>query len=173
MFSTPYLISAIASPFIGFAIDKLGKRAIFIMTSSILVFLGATFTLLLPSYDSANYIIMVPEVFLGIGYSIYASALWGSVPYTVMPRTVGTAFGLCTAIQNIGLVIAPTVVGKLETSTTKGEGFFYPLLVICVFALIGLLVNIWLYIDDRKNRNSILDRVDKGDNLEDLITSPV
>lgn len=116
---------------------------------------------------------MVPEVFLGVGYSIYASALWGSVPYTVMPRTVGTAFGLCTAIQNIGLVIAPALVGKLETSTTKGEGFFYPLLVISVFALIGLLVNIWLYIDDRKNRNSILDRVDKGDNLEDLITSPV
>jgi len=32
---------------------------------------------------------------------------------------------------------------------------------------------VWLYIDDKKNRNSILDRVDKGDNLEDLITSPV
>lgn len=116
---------------------------------------------------------MVPEVLLGIGYSIYASALWGSVPYTVMPRTVGTAFGTCTAVQNIGLVIAPYVVGKLETNTTKGEGFFYPLLVISVFAGIGLLVNIWLYIDDKKNRNSILDRVDKGDALEDLITSPV
>ena len=39
-----------------------------------------------------------PLVLTGIGYSIYASAIWGSVPYVVAPHTVGTAFGLTTAI---------------------------------------------------------------------------
>ncbi len=39
-----------------------------------------------------------PLVLIGIGYSLYGAALWGSIPYVVEPRTVGTAFGFCTAI---------------------------------------------------------------------------
>lgn len=172
LYSTPYLISAFSCPFIGFAIDKFGKRAIFIMTSSLLVSLACIITLILPSSDSADYLIMLPECLLGVGYSIYASALWGSIPYTVAPKTVGTAFGLCTAVQNIGLVIGPWAVGQLEVNTTKGDGFFYPLLLIMCFSLLGFFVNIWLYFDDKRNRGGILDKIDKGDKLEDLITSP-
>jgi len=79
-----------------------------------LVSLACIITLSLPSYDegsSGKWIVLLPEALLGIGYSIYASALWGSVPYVVAPRSVGTAFGLCTALQNIGLVIGPYAVG--------------------------------------------------------------
>jgi len=54
---------------------------------------------------------------VGIGYSIYAAAIWGSVPYVVNPESIGTAFGLTTAIQNIGLVIAPTLVGYIKDKT--------------------------------------------------------
>lgn len=39
-------------------------------------------------------------------------------------------------------------------------------------ACCGIVFNVWLYIDDLKNRNGILDSVDKGDNLETLMTSP-
>jgi hypothetical protein len=39
-----------------------------------------------------------PLVLTGFGYSIYAAALWGSIPYVVEARTVGTAFGFCTAV---------------------------------------------------------------------------
>jgi len=42
-----------------------------------------------------------------------------------------------------------------------------------VLALIGITLNIILYIDDIKNRGSILSRVDKGDNLKDLMSTPV
>jgi hypothetical protein len=49
---------------------------------------------------------------MGFAYSIYAGALWSSIPYVVKPNTIGTAFGLCTAIQNIGLTIIPFSVGK-------------------------------------------------------------
>lgn len=41
---------------------------------------------------------MYPLVLVGIGYSIYAAAIWGSVPYVVDPSSVGTAFGIATAI---------------------------------------------------------------------------
>jgi hypothetical protein len=41
---------------------------------------------------------MYPLVLTGIGYSIYAAACWGSVPYVVDAKAVGTAFGIATAI---------------------------------------------------------------------------
>jgi len=39
-------------------------------------------------------------------------------------------------------------------------------------ACCGIVFNVWLYIDDLKNRNGILDAIDKGENLETLMTSP-
>ena len=40
-------------------------------------------------------------------------------------------------------------------------------------ACIGIFLNCWLYIDDIKNRDGILNKVDKGDELEELMTTPV
>lgn len=57
---------------------------------------------------------MVPLVLNGLAYSIYSAAIWGSIPYVVAPNSIGTAFGMATAIQNIGLVIAPTIVGYIK-----------------------------------------------------------
>lgn len=54
-------------------------------------------TMFLPACDQC-YSEVGPMVLVGIGYSIYAAALWGSIPYVVEAKTVGTAFGICTAI---------------------------------------------------------------------------
>ena len=48
MFGIPYLISAIASPFLGFVIDKLGRRALFISLSSLLLIASFVVSLSLP-----------------------------------------------------------------------------------------------------------------------------
>ena len=98
LYALPYFISAVISPFLGIAIDKAGRRALFIMTSSILVILACFITIILPSYSTTNYSILLPLILLGIGYSIYAAALWASIPYTVEPKVLGSAFGLTTAI---------------------------------------------------------------------------
>lgn len=82
------------------------------MTSSVLILISCIVTTLIPEAepnDGPQYLIVVPLVLLGIGYSVYAAALWGCIPYTVPARLVGTAFGLCTAIQNIGLTISPAL----------------------------------------------------------------
>jgi hypothetical protein len=55
-----------------------------------------------------------PLVMTGVGYSIYAAAIWGSIPYVVPESAVGSAFGVTTAIQNIGLCVAPTLVGYIK-----------------------------------------------------------
>ena len=113
MFGIPYFISAGFSPFLGLAVDKYGKRAFIISLSSVVLIVAFITSIFLPECDKC-YNEVVVLVLVGIAYSIYASAIWGSIPYVVNPNTIGTAFGLCMAIQNIGLSIAPTIVSSLS-----------------------------------------------------------
>ncbi len=91
-------MAAFLCPILGITIDKIGHRALFITLSSVAVALACFFSAMLPNYDSPNYIVLVPLILIGIAYSIYASALWSSIPYLVLPRTLGTAFGIVTSI---------------------------------------------------------------------------
>jgi MFS family permease len=113
LYSVPYFMSAALSPILGFLIDKIGKRALMITISSVLVAFSCFFSACLPNYTEPNFICLVPLILVGFGYSIYASALWSSIPYLVIPRTIGSAFGLVTSLQACGLVFAPYVVGRL------------------------------------------------------------
>jgi nitrate/nitrite transporter NarK len=84
LFSVPYLISAFSSPFLGFAIDRLGRRALVVIISSLILTAAYTTSMMLPACDRC-YHELYPLVLTGIGYSIYAAAIWGSVPYVVTP----------------------------------------------------------------------------------------
>lgn len=48
LFGIPYIISAIASPFLGAAIDRFGKRAFLICLSSIMLVIGFTASMMMP-----------------------------------------------------------------------------------------------------------------------------
>ena len=70
-----------------------------IVTLSTVILLGAHLTtMLLPVCTETCYTEVGPLVLVGIGFSIYAAALWPSIPYVVDAKTVGTAFGFCTAL---------------------------------------------------------------------------
>lgn len=125
LFGIPYIISAILSPILGFGIDKVGRRALFVTLSSAVLIVAFVISALLPS-EPGSRMEVIPLVLVGSAYSVYCSAIWGSIPYAVEPRTVGTAYGICTAVQNIGLVIAPTVVGVIKEKTAdKDFGYFW------------------------------------------------
>jgi len=96
----------------------------------------------------------------GVGYSIYAAAAWGSIPYVVSQNTTGTAFGITTAIQNIGLVLAPTIVGEIKDHT-KGidHGFFWVNAFFLAVNVIGFILNASLYYQDIYYHNGVLDKV--------------
>lgn len=64
-------------------------------------------------------------VLIGLGYSIFAAALWASIPYVVEARTVGTAFGITTAIQNIGMSFAPTLASMIHDKTSDVDFGYY------------------------------------------------
>ena len=58
-----------------------------------------------------------PMVLLGFSFVLVPAALWPSVPLIVRSERVGTAFGLMTAIQNIGLGLFPLLNGLLRDKT--------------------------------------------------------
>jgi hypothetical protein len=71
-----------------------------IVASTVILFAAHVTNMFLPNCNPGDhcYSELGPLILIGIGYSIYAAALWGSIPYVVEAKTVGTAFGFCTAI---------------------------------------------------------------------------
>merc|ERR1712166_495539 len=92
---------------------------------------------------------------------IYAAAIWGSIPYIVDENSVGTAFGLATAIQNIGLTISPTIVGMIKDGTRQVDhGYFWVNMYFVGINVVGLLLNMSLYYIDIYHNDGILDKVE-------------
>ena len=110
LYSLPFFISAGLAPPLGYFIDKVGHRALFskfrsfltffclVGGSSLLVMFSCilTIVLVIMTFTGTNYICLAPLITLGIAYSIYASALWPSIPFVVPPPALGSAFGLIT-----------------------------------------------------------------------------
>lgn len=172
-YAMPYIISAVMSPILGIIIDKVGRRALFISVSSIMILLACVSTMFIPaasSPDETQWLCLIPLSLLGIGYSVYAAALWGCIPYTVPAKLVGTAYGLCTAIQNIGLTISPIISAAcLSNNRVAGEsnsqGYQWLMAYFSVLAIVGIFFNVWLYVDDLKYRGGVLNSIDSGENL--------
>lgn len=76
------------------------------------------------------------------------------------------------AIQNIGLSFAPSIVAYIKENTQRMYGYYYVMVFFIIVNIIGLACNISLYFVDIKYNNGVLDRVDKGDGLVDMMTSP-
>ncbi len=118
MFSTAGGISSIIvfasmifAPFAGGLMDKIGKRATLMIIGSLILIpchLSMGLTKIYPAY---------PMVLLGAAFVLVPAAMWPSVPLIVRSERVGTAFGLMTAIQNVGLGLFPLLNGLLRDLT--------------------------------------------------------
>ncbi len=119
--------SMILAPILGRMVDKMGRRGTLMMVGSVMLipcYLVMGFTHVSP---------VAPMVVLGLAFSLVPAALWPSVPLLVEAKSVGTAFGLLTMIQNFGLAAFPWVIGALRDATqTYTSGM-------AVFASLGLL----------------------------------
>jgi len=107
------IFSACASPFLGFGVDKIGRNLFWVVTASSLL-CGAH---LFMNFTHVNPIAGV--VLMGAAYSICAAALWPGVALIIASVRLGTAYGLMTAIQNLGLAVAPLVVGSILVNTNN------------------------------------------------------
>ncbi len=103
--------SMIFAPFAGDLVDRIGRRASLMVVGSLILIPAH----LLMGITHWNPIPMM--VMLGAAFVLVPAAMWPSVPLVVDEKRVGTAFGLMTAIQNLGLGLFPFLNGKLRDLT--------------------------------------------------------
>ncbi|XP_048520877.1 major facilitator superfamily domain-containing protein 1 isoform X1 [Dendroctonus ponderosae] len=102
-----YLISGIISPFTGFLIDKIGLNILWILISTV----GTIIAHLLLGFTACDPYIGV--IILGVAYSVLASGLWPLVAVIIPEYQLGTAYGVCQAVQNLGLAIVSIITGSI------------------------------------------------------------
>ena len=109
-----FLAAIFATPMFGLLVDRIGKRSIAMFFGSLLLL--AVFPTLL--YTSSS--LWVSTVMIGIAFSLVPAVLWASVPYLVGSQRLGTALGLMTMLQNVGLTVVNLAAGALNDSAHAG-----------------------------------------------------
>jgi MFS family permease len=131
------LFAMIATPLFGLLVDRVGKRSLAMMFGS---------ALLIPVYLLMAYTrlpLMVPMAMMGVAFSLIPAVMWPSVAYIVGQSKLGTAYGLMTMIQNVGLAGFNLLIGWAnDTAGASAEnpgGYALGLWIFSVLGFIGLL----------------------------------
>jgi len=91
------VFAMIFTPLFGLFADRVGKRALLMMLGSLLLIP----VYLMMAYTQVN--LYIPMAMMGVAFSLIPAIMWPSVAYIVDQSKLGTAYGLMTMIQNIGL----------------------------------------------------------------------
>lgn len=128
------LFAMIFTPLFGYMVDRVARRSLFMMWGSLL---------LVPVYLMMAYTripLLVPMAMMGIAFSLIPAVMWPSVAYIVEERRLGTAYGLMTMIQNIGLAGFNFLIGWANdfsgASATNTGGYA---LGMWIFSILGFL----------------------------------
>jgi len=148
MFSTAGGISSIIifasmvfAPFAGQLVDKVGKRVTLMIIGSLILIPSHLVMGLTDIYPA------VPMITLGAAFVLVPAAMWPSVPLIVDKNHVGTAFGLMTTIQNLGLALFPWLNGLLRDAT---HSYSASMVMFASLGLLGLVFAILLKRADAK-----------------------
>jgi MFS family permease len=137
MNSYVFAAAIFATPAFGWMVDRLGRRAWFMAFGTLLLCL--VFPIL--AYTNAN--LWISTVLIGIAFSLVPAVIWPAVPYLVAPERLGTAYGLMTMLQNIGMTVANLAAGMLNdanrASETNPSGYDPMLLMFLIMSLFGFL----------------------------------
>jgi len=132
--------SMVCAPFAGKLVDKIGRRATLMVVGSLVLIpchLAMGLTMVNP---------IIPMICLGAAFVLVPAAMWPSIPLVVQKHQVGTAYGLMTAIQNVGLAVFPFVSGKLRDVT---GGYVATQVMFGILGCIGLFFAFMLLRADR------------------------
>lgn len=111
--SVPYFLVAGLSPLLGGIVDRVGHRAVLSLVASLMLIAVHT-TMALSSASP-----VLPLIGQGMAYSLFAAVLWPSVTLVVEERLTGTAFGVMTSIQNIGLALFPMLIATIYNNSDE------------------------------------------------------
>ena len=159
-----YLIAACITPFFGKITDKYGQRAS-MMIFPLSLFVVAMVVLIFYPSDINGAATLFPLICTGIFYSTYAAIFWPCIALVVEKRTLGTAYGIVTSVQNLNLAISPLIFGAIHDKTVYRGGYFWAVVFVIFQAVIGLYCAVAINVVDFKNGNT-LDKVNKLNKVE-------
>jgi MFS family permease len=143
-----FLAAIFATPVFGLMVDRLGRRSIAMFVGSLLL-LAVFPTLLYTRWD-----LWITTVLIGIAFSLVPAVLWPSVPYLVEDQRLGTAYGLMTMLQAVGLTTFNLVAGMLNdwgnAGSSNPSGYRPMLWLFTALSLAGLIFSALL----RRRENS-------------------
>lgn len=127
--------SMVCAPFAGLLVDRVGRRATLLLFGSLLMipaFLLLGFTSVPPA---------LPMIVLGASFVLVPAALWPAVALLVSKERAGTAYGLMTLIQNVGLVVFSGLNGWLRERTGS---YTWSLGAFAALGVAGFVLALWL-----------------------------
>ncbi|KAB5535539.1 hypothetical protein PHYPO_G00118850 [Pangasianodon hypophthalmus] len=136
--SIVYIISAPASPVLGFMVDKTGKNITWVLcavVTTLIAHMMLAFTFWNPWFAM---------VLLGVSYSLLACALWPMVAFVVPEHQLGTAYGFMQSIQNLGLALISMAAGAILDS----KGYLFLEVFFCACICLALIAVVMLYFAD-------------------------
>uniref|UniRef100_A0AAQ4QWZ8 Lysosomal dipeptide transporter MFSD1 n=1 Tax=Gasterosteus aculeatus aculeatus TaxID=481459 RepID=A0AAQ4QWZ8_GASAC len=136
--SIVYIISAPASPLLGFMVDKTGRNVIWVMIS-VITTLAAHLMLAFTFWNP-----WIAMSLLGLSYSLLACALWPMVAFVVPEHQLGTAYGFMQSIQNLGLALIAMAAGAI----LDNKGYLVLEVFFCGCICFALIAVVMLYFVD-------------------------
>src|SRR5271154_2808329 len=131
------LFAMIATPLFGLLVDLVGRRALLMTFGSML---------LIPVYLMMGYTqinLYVPMAMMGVAFSLIPAVMWPSVAYIVDQSKLGTAYGLMTMIQNVGLFGLNAMVGWANeyghADASNPAGYHLGMWIFSVLGFLGVL----------------------------------
>src|SRR5206468_2141827 len=134
------LTAMIATPLFGLLVDRVGKRAWFMMFGSLLLMP----VYLMIAYSSVS--LYVPVALMGIAFSLIPAVMWPSVAYIVDQSRLGTAYALMTLIQQIGFFVMNLLIGKANDYAGAGlqnpRGYALGMWIFSILGFVGMTLAI-------------------------------
>lgn len=162
------LAAMIFTPLFGLLADKIGKRPLLMMLGSVLiipVYLMMAYKVGRPDIMTDSDFIKIsfsffdidamipiyliyPMAMMGIAFSLIPAVMWPSVALIVPNTKLGTAYGLMTMIQNIGLFGFNLLIGFAndvsKASSENPDGYNLGMWIFSILGFLGLLFSFLL-----------------------------
>jgi MFS family permease len=157
------LAAMIFTPLFGLLADRIGKRSLLMMFGSLLIIpvylmmaykidiatpIGLSGSLninfnLFDIHSSIPMYLVIPMAMMGIAFSLIPAVMWPSVAIIVEQERLGTAYGLMTMIQNIGLFAFNLIIGFAndvgKASVSNPSGYNLGMWIFSSLGFFGLL----------------------------------
>lgn len=135
--STLDFSAMIFTPLFGLLVDFIGHRSKLMMLASMAllpVFLIMVYT---------NIPLLIPMMLMGFAYSMIPAIIWPSVAFIVKEDKLGTAYGVMTMIQAVGLTVMNFMIGAVNDAS---GGYQAGMWLLSGLGILGIIFSFLLFL---------------------------